>query len=1034
MKKAKKILLAFAFCLTFALAGAAVGCDKGAQGNTSSSSSVEESLISVRFSVSQVEVNQYESVNLDYRVKGTNSEVEFKSSDEAVATVDANGRVTAKGVIGETVITATVDGVSATCIVCVKQTPISPVLALGSTDYTLEMGETLQFEVAAKWDKEILNEDFACQVAIEEGESVQSSVSADGKLITLIGGEQAEEFSVIVSATVRGVYTSERITVRVVESRLKIRAANTAFVPAKGGYAVRISATDEVGDMVNKVPLEFVVGKGAQTFDKAEISWTVEGDSVVLEENEIVGAKVGSVTLNGVATVDGETAKVKVLCDVVAPEIHLDETAVLEVEDLKTITLQSELIGNFVNAELHDKVVSTFKLAQKISFSGYKDNFPKEARLLGDQTLVLNTDKVRYTMDVTLYTLIINNAEELDQMATLANTGATEICNATNSTKYGQEVNSQYFDGYFVLGNDIAYDGEFISMTNTFSVWEIQGTEIDQTRGFKGVFDGMGYNIDGMTVGKHSVKDDNAAGGMFGYLPKEGIVRNVSFTNATLLRNSGFICSLGDGTVENVSIQYKKIGGERPSSSGAYGYRAMGSFFTYRCGVNATVKNCLIDTSAADISYVRETAKDGTFMYDVRLAGAAPLTSNVVVVCQNDGLLGYSGGDIQRKSYVDMLTESDDIFSKFDKTIWCVEQGVPMFANQAKTMDLNKRIEFRESVESVLIAGFEMPITVDYPYAAIFIDEMDGVALKNNVLLATDEAYGKRVTLTAISLLNPENTATFEVYVDSFGAEVDAPVEELPTVYDRNLVLAIGDNTWLWNDNYLYYGKEVVGEGNTLTGGIIIDFAKIGYGTKNVRVVRDLDGTREHFTMDLTVWYVLANISDSELVGSAFNTIREKPGYVFTDGVVDPAMETPNKQFESITRLDSTGIWDSAMPLGFFNVTPLGGYSDLWVSLKVENAYFIFQNVQLHTTEWVNFHFTQTSNGIWATEVTINGKVYKTVLDYDATGPAANQMAKLLYRSGITDGFLIYNRNMGVSESTPTSVYATEIRGVKKAS
>lgn len=1041
MKKTKKIFLAFAFCLAFAFTGVTAGCKDGDQDSTSSSSlpssssSMEESFVGVRFSVSQVEIAQYESVNLDYKLKGTTSAVEFSSSDETIVIVDENGRITAKGVIGNAVITAKVDGVSSTCTVCVKKTTISPSLVLGTTAYNLETGETIQFRVEAEWNKEILKESFACEAVVEDSQNVQSTVSVNGKVISLVAGNKAEEFSVIISATVRGEYTSERITVRVEESRLKIRATNMAFVPAEGGYAAQISTTDEVGDMANRVSLDFAVGKGSQIFNDADISWTLEGDSATLIGNELVGKKSGAVILNGATTINGETANVKIFCDVVAPEVHLKDTGVLEVENLQTITLNTTLIGDFINAELHGKEVSTFKSGQKISFRGNKDNFPKEARLLGNQKLVLNTNKVRYTMDVTIYTMIINDADELDKMATLANTGATEVCQAKNSTKYGKEVNSQYFDGYFVLGNDITYNREFVSMTNTDAVWQVTGTELDYTRGFKGIFDGMGYNIEGMTVGMNEAKSGKASGGMFGFLPYEGIVKNVSFTNATMLTNSGFICSMGDGTVENVSIQYKKIGDNSKSTSQtAFGYRAMGSFFSFKCGPNATVKNCLVDASTAEISYARTIAKDGTFVYDVCLAGMAPHTSNVVVVSSNNDLLGYSGGDIQRNSYVELQTESEDLFSRFDKTIWTIKQGLPMFVNQANAIDVNKEIQFRDSVDSVLVVGFDMPIIVDNPYTKISIGEIEGVVLKNNVLSATNTAYGKEVTITATSLLNEENKATYTIYIDSFGTKTESPVAEISMVYENNPVLVLGDNSWLWGENYLYYGKEIVGEGNAQTGGIVIDFEKFGYGTKAVTVVRDADGTREYFTADVTMWYVSADIQNSVLVGDAFSTTRETTVCKFTDGNVDPNMETPNEHFESIVRLDSESNWSSAMSLGFFSFeNSLAEYSDIWVSLKVENAYFIFQGEMLKTDEWVNFHFTQTSDGVWATEVTIDGKVYKTVFDYDATGAAANQLAKLLYRSGHADGFLIYNKDAEVSKDSPTSIYATEIRGVKKS-
>ena len=150
MKKTKALFLTLALVFTGALATTATGCDTfnkifGKESSNSESSidnggfeNSEENLISIGFEKSEVSVYQYEDVTLVCKAKGTGEAIVYTSEDESVASVDANGKVTAKDKIGSVKITATVEGVSATCTVKVEKSPYHPQIILNSTEYTVE--------------------------------------------------------------------------------------------------------------------------------------------------------------------------------------------------------------------------------------------------------------------------------------------------------------------------------------------------------------------------------------------------------------------------------------------------------------------------------------------------------------------------------------------------------------------------------------------------------------------------------------------------------------------------------------------------------------------------------------------------------------------------------------------------------------------------------------------------------------------------------------------------------------------------------
>lgn len=152
-----------------------------------------------------------------------------------------------------------------------------------------------------------------------------------------------------------------------------------------------------------------------------------------------------------------------------------------------------------------------------------KDKLPKTADKLGAREMILSTADVEYTFTADIYTLIINNKAEFDQMRSLARAN-------------GDVSNTGVLDGYFVLNGNIEYNAGFVSLTDSGEIWTINnklggaGWNDPSKYGFRGVFDGRGYNVNGITV--KSATSGRESGGIFGFTGNNAVIKNVSFTNA----------------------------------------------------------------------------------------------------------------------------------------------------------------------------------------------------------------------------------------------------------------------------------------------------------------------------------------------------------------------------------------------------------------------------------------------------------------------------------------------------------------------
>ena len=293
--------------------------------------------------------------------------------------------------------------------------------------------------------------------------------------------------------------------------------------------------------------------------------------------------------------------------------------------------------GNNVEFVEGDVTVSRGVLSIKRSIFGFA---------YGEKNIVItDVDGKTITVSATLVTKTLMNATDYSNWIKIAN-----ACEAAEN---------QILGGYFKLGANITSE----TMV-TFVRYDVDGKY-----GFKGVFDGCGYAIDGLT----------ATGNAFiSCMTKDGVLRNIAFTNAKIAGASNFLCSGGHGTIENVYVQYVSI---------AAGSNNNGTIFN-NCrdekNVVGVIKNVFVDASNAVIS--------GTGSL-FRLIGDNNNGYNgIFAVCPSENYTPSQamnrGNNYSAVAYFasfDELKNNDptqNTLKGWNSTYWTIVKGIPTFVTK----------------------------------------------------------------------------------------------------------------------------------------------------------------------------------------------------------------------------------------------------------------------------------------------------------------------------------------------------------------
>lgn len=285
----------------------------------------------------------------------------------------------------------------------------------------------------------------------------------------------------------------------------------------------------------------------------------------------------------------------------------------------------------------------------KFAFENGKLTFARSAfgyNYGAKQIVVTDVDGKTITIAATLVSKVLMNAADYSNWIKIAN-----ACEAEN----------QILGGYFKLGANITSE----TMV-TFDRYDVDGKY-----GFKGVFDGCGYAIDGLT----------ATGNAFiSCMTKDGVLRNIAFTNAKIAGASNFLCSGGLGTIENVYVQYVSI---------AAGSNNNGTIFN-NCreekNVVGVIKNVFVDASNAVIS--------GTGSLFRLIGGNNNGYNGIFAVCpkgytvtqaRDTGSFAGAEHAVCAFASFDELKNNDptqNTLKGWNSTYWTIVKGIPTFVTK----------------------------------------------------------------------------------------------------------------------------------------------------------------------------------------------------------------------------------------------------------------------------------------------------------------------------------------------------------------
>jgi len=744
------------------------GCNKGS--SQSSSQDVIEG-VEVSFDTNVISIECYKTYRLIAKVSGIeNYTVNWTSSDESIATVDETGLVRAKEKAGVVSINATVNNVTASCSVVVTESTDVPVLNLERKALSLECGDTYELSTSIYWGSDDISSEGDISATIEEGTGV-IEVNKNGSSFT-IKGRTVGYAKVLFKTEVRGYLTAEYLEVEVLSNSVVFRPSDTTtFKNSEIGYEAEVSCVSYPG-YSNSISLSFDAYIG-NVKSPAAISYVVKDGS---DPDVCALSKVGSTyrvrgLKAGVSYIEGSfdngeaSGKFTIAIKVVKPAIKKDSGLTVEVENLVssgydlsslningasgTVTYLGTQVGTYQDGKM--------KLVKK--------NLPRDAASLGDVELTFETEQYIYSLATKLVTLKIDNKEEFDSFANIA---------INNDDK------AQYADGYFVLGDNIDYNGVFTSMftAKSFaSIGSVANNWYDGTLcGFKGVFDGNGFSVNGLRV-KPLVDTDVYTGGIFGVLATGSVIKNISFYNAEVDAETAFLASAGDGTIENIYIQYKTMGynelGRTSSNVANSSLRNYcGSFYTYTggAGINAKVKDVIVDASAARIYENDLTDSSGKAIPSV-YAVSNPnlsLSVNALGIVNSDYNMARNSALFAGTSYVDAVSKegADAFVNGLSKEYWVVTSTYALFKSLVNKS--NDQIVMKAN-KTTVHAGEEVALDLNLPGALVdyTVSETGYGEIKYGHFIVSSNISkeSKGVTITATSKLDSTNKASVNLDV-----------------------------------------------------------------------------------------------------------------------------------------------------------------------------------------------------------------------------------------------------------------------------
>lgn len=713
-------------------------------------------------------ISEFDKLKLTATVVGE-GDVVWTTSDPSIVTVEDGTIYGVKA--GTATVTATIGEKSASCQVTVTATPYAHELVLSSQTVTLTEEGTNEVEVSVKFNGKPLTVDGVVYTwkPVDNAEEVATVTTTDNGAKATFTGLKVGEVTYEVSATVRGYEVTKLVTVNVVEAILALNMENEAFTSGENGLEVALTLGDAATESltIGKVNLY----RNGENKGETDVTWKMaDGEFATVENGVITAKKAGTTTLTGTAQYNGRDVSITVSVKVVKGAVELQDTTVTVEAVAGKIAIPAAVQGTVQKITIGGVVV---REAEQIGVQGgqadfLKENMPTDIREYGDnKKIIIETDKVVYTIPASVYTMIIDSKEDFDQWESVA-------CDeAVRAGLCEEAYKGDYTTGYFVLGSDIEYNALY-KPTVTFMTY---GTHYnwkkdwgnDANFGFKGTIDGKGHTISGITVsGRYQGLVTTLSG---------GTIKNLAFVDATVGEGASLIAAAGSGTIENIYVQYKKI-------TNRTGDRVGTIYANYTMPTRVT-KNVVIDIT--DCEFDAEIKNTILFGYtygtveNIVIIGEFDHKSadNMVGIAYNEGIVDLDASVLAHAPTYAALLEGDlTIVDALDQDFFAKNGSILLSKHEMeKHADETPALTNEETEIEV---GTSLTLSGSKYVTYALKEEVAGVTLSGKIVnVAEDTDPAATITVVATSLVSGKSAEfTFTVKGKSYtlGTQIDADV------------------------------------------------------------------------------------------------------------------------------------------------------------------------------------------------------------------------------------------------------------------
>lgn len=526
---------------------------------------------------SAAEIFEEDTLSLNAKLykddKETVGEITYLSSNEAVATVDASGKVYCVAA-GNVVITAAYSAdVTATCNIKVKALGYYPSLKLNTLS-TLQLIEAAEYDIVA-------NMEYRGETIALDGETISWDVS-DKAVISatesngMLSIKALKKGKSVITTTV--VYKNETfvksVTVTVIEEgtsfELSEKNENTSLESIYGAYRANLVTYSYSGENSTEIEVlpEVIIGGESRT--NPTVVWETSDNNIVVVTNGKVTAKsAGKAVVTANYTEDGIDYIQSI--DITVSKEKIVKSGLTYFADKDSDTGANSNIEIKIEPVLiaEEKIEKFYLDGVQIgtaTITNTNVTVDKQYLAKGSYTIVVETNFGYHEQKIVYCDYKISTKEQFIDIRNVRNR-IVDPNGQTDSINPNTKVYSWH--GYFALAADIDFEG---GDYEDFCGYGRNGESWQGFSGFRGTFDGCGYSIKNIKL----VTD--TSGGLFGLIGTDGVVKNLNVINVDNVSQSGVIATFNWGTISNVFISgsFSKDAGATEGSSMLVGKQSTG--------------------------------------------------------------------------------------------------------------------------------------------------------------------------------------------------------------------------------------------------------------------------------------------------------------------------------------------------------------------------------------------------------------------------------------------------------------------------